>query len=317
MAAHLVKEARVMAVGKTPCGIAIPQCLASGSGYKPHSAIVQKAETLGYDSLWVQESIVGHVPVLEPLSLLTYAAALTSRLRLGTSVMLTVLRNPVQLAKLVASLDQLSQGRLTVGIGIGGHVPESIFGLPSGQRVRRFVEGIQVMKALWTQSQAQVSGTFWQFQNVAMEPKPVQKPHPPIWFGARQAPALQRAVRHGDGWMGAGWSPRQTLSSSTACCGVSWMRRSATRRPSWFPSASMSPLITTAAALSAACVSGSSIRYRSADMGSQCGIWGSTAECTEKLAAIVRAGAQHLLLNPMFDDLEHLEMLAQEVMPYL
>ena len=74
------------------------------------------------------------------LSLLTYVAALTSRLRLGTSVMLTVLRNPVQLAKLVASLDQLSQGRLTVGIGIGGHVPESIFGLPSGQRVRRFVE---------------------------------------------------------------------------------------------------------------------------------------------------------------------------------
>jgi probable F420-dependent oxidoreductase len=278
---------------------------------------VQKAETLGYESLWVQESIVGLAPVLEPLSLLTYAAALTSRLRLGTSVMLTVLRNPVQLAKLVASIDQLSQGRLTVGIGIGGHVPESIFGLPSGQRVRRFVEGIQVMKALWTQPRAQVSGTFWQFQNVAMEPKPVQKPHPPIWFGARQAPALQRAVRHGDGWMGAGSSstadfleqygllrrfldeakrdPATFAVSKRVYLAVDNDRSRAERRlREWF-----------------------GMRYRSADMGSQCGIWGSTAECTEKLGAIVRAGAHHLLLNPMFDDLEHLELLAQEVMPHL
>src|SRR5262249_38716008 len=168
-----------MATGKTPCSISIP-LVSSGTAVdmKLLQQFVQRAESLGYDSLWVQESIIGNVPVLEPLSLLTYAAALTSRLRLGTSVMLTVLRNPVQLAKLVASLDQLSQGRLTVGIGIGGHVPESIFGLPSGQRVRRFVEGIQVMKALWTQSRAQVSGTFWQFEKRAMEPKPGQKQHP-------------------------------------------------------------------------------------------------------------------------------------------
>jgi len=138
-----------MTTGKTPCGIAIPQVFSDTAvDINLIQQFVQKAEALGYDSLWVQESIVGNVPVLEPLSLLTYAAALTSRLRLGTSVMLTVLRNPVQLAKLVASLDQLSQGRLTVGIGIGGHVTEDIFGLPSGQRVRRFVEGIQVMKAL-------------------------------------------------------------------------------------------------------------------------------------------------------------------------
>jgi len=318
MAAHLVEEVRVMATGKIPCGIAIPQVLGDTAvDINLIQQFVQKAETLGYDSLWVQESIVGNVPVLEPLSLLTYAAALTSRLRLGTSVMLTVLRNPVQLAKLVASLDQLSQGRLTVGIGIGGHVPEAIFGLPSGQRVRRFVEGIQVMKALWTQPRAQMSGTFWQFQNVAMEPKPVQKPHPPIWFGARQAPALQRAVRHGDGWMGAGSSstadfieqyglvrgfldeaqrdPATFAVSKRVYLAVDNDRSRAERRlREWF-----------------------SVRYRSADMGSQCGIWGSVAECTEKLADLVQAGAQHLLLNPMFDDLEHLELLAQEVMPQL
>src|SRR5437773_2101831 len=164
-----------MASGTIPCGIAIPQVLSDTAvDINLLQQFVQKAETLGYDSLWVQESIIGSVPVLEPLSLLTYAAALTSRLRLGTSVMLTVLRNPVQLAKLLASIDQLSQGRLTVGLGIGGHVPESIFGLPSGPRVRRFVEGIQVMKALWTQPQARATGRIWQFQNVDMETKPVE-----------------------------------------------------------------------------------------------------------------------------------------------
>src|SRR4029450_5751801 len=184
MAAHLVKEVRVMAAGKTPCGIAIPQVFSDTAvDINLIQQFVQKAETLGYESLWVQESIVGSVPVLEPLSLLTYAAALTSRLRLGTSVMLTVLRNPVQLAKLTSSLDQMSQGRLTVGIGIGGHVPESIFGYTNEHRVRRFIEGLQVMKALWTEPKATFSGTFWQFQDVAMEPKPLQKPHPPVWFG--------------------------------------------------------------------------------------------------------------------------------------
>src|SRR5215831_6585226 len=121
-----------MATGKTVrCGIAIPQDFIDGSfDVSLLPTYLARAESLGYESAWVQEQIVGAVPILEPVTLLTYAAALTRTLRLGTSVMLTVLRNPVQLAKLVASLDQLSQGRLTVGIGIGGHVPESIFGLP-------------------------------------------------------------------------------------------------------------------------------------------------------------------------------------------
>jgi probable F420-dependent oxidoreductase len=199
-----------MAIGNTPCGIGIPQDFIDRPvNMQLIRDYVQKAEALGYDSLWVQEQIVGDVPILEPVTLLTYVAALTSRVRLGTSVMLTVLRNPVQLAKSLSSLDQMSQGRLTAGVGIGGHVPESIFGYSGEHRVRRFVEGLQVMKALWTESKATFTGTFWQFKGVSMEPKPVQKPYPPLWFGARQAPALKRAVQHGDGWMGAG-------SSSTA-----------------------------------------------------------------------------------------------------
>jgi probable F420-dependent oxidoreductase len=278
---------------------------------------VQKAETLPYDSLWVQEQIVGDVPILEPVALLTYVAALTSRLRLGTSVMLTVLRNPVQLAKSLSSLDQMSQGRLTVGIGIGGHVREAIFGYTSEHRVRRFVEGLQVMKALWTEAKATFTGTFWQFKDVSMEPKPVQKPHPPVWFGARQAPALRRAVQHGNGWMGAGSSstadfieqygllrrflheagrdPATFAISKRVYLAVDNDRNRAERRlREWFGG-----------------------RYKNAEMAARVAVWGSKAECLDKLGEIVKAGAQHLMLNPVFDEMEHLELLAQEIVPHL
>lgn len=197
-----------MATGNTPCGIAIPQDFADPSiDASLIRQFIPRAEALGYEGLWVQEQIVGDAPILEPVTLLTYAAALTTKPHLGTSVLITVIRNPVQLAKSLASLDQLSNGRLIVGVGVGGpHVPEAVFGVSSEHRGRRFVEGLEVMKALWTQPRATMSGEYWRFEDVAMEPKPAHKPHPPLWFGAREAVALKRAARLGDGWMGAGSS---------------------------------------------------------------------------------------------------------------
>jgi alkanesulfonate monooxygenase SsuD/methylene tetrahydromethanopterin reductase-like flavin-dependent oxidoreductase (luciferase family) len=204
-----------------------------------------------------------------------------------------------------------------VGIGIGGHVRESIFGLPSEHRIRRFVEALHVMKTLWTTSKATVQGTYWQFENVAMEPKPVQKPHPPVWFGARQEAALQRAVQHGDGFMGAGSSSTEDFMtqygilqrcleqakrdlgtfaiSKRVYLAVDNHRDRAERRlREWF-----------------------STRYKNAEMASRVAIWGSRGECLDKLGALVKAGAQHLMLNPVFDEMEHLELLAQDVVPHL
>src|SRR3984893_17971967 len=125
-----------------PCGIAIPQTFASSPiDLRLIREFGPRAETLGYESLWVQEQIITDALILEPVTLLTYAAALSSRALLGPSVLLPVIRNPVQLAKSLASLDQLSQGRLTVGVGIGGpHVPERVFAVPSERRARRFLE---------------------------------------------------------------------------------------------------------------------------------------------------------------------------------
>src|ERR1700676_4415799 len=128
-----------MATGKTPCGIAIPQSSAPAD-VRFLREFLLRAETLAYDSVWVQEQILGDAPMLEPITLLTFVAALTSKVRLGTSVILPLTRNPVHLAKALATLDQLSQGRLTFGVGMGGpHVPEPAFGIPKENRSRRFV----------------------------------------------------------------------------------------------------------------------------------------------------------------------------------
>ena len=308
-----------MATGKTPCGIAIPQSSGSSPLQVPFlREFLPRAEALGYDSLWVQEQIIGDAPILEPVTLLTYAAALTSKPRLGTSVLLTVIRNPVQLAKSLSSLDQLSQGRLVVGVGIGGsHVPEAVFGVSSERRARRFVEGLQVLKALWTQPRATIKGEFWQFENVAMEPKPVQQPHPPLWFGARDPIGLKRAARHGDGWMGAGSS-----SSADFVQQVRLLRQlldEAQRDPATFP---MSKRVYVAVdndreRAERRLREWFAMRYKNADMATRVSIWGSRAECTDKLGELVQAGAQHLLLNPVFDELEHIELLAREVVPHL
>jgi probable F420-dependent oxidoreductase len=307
------------ASGKISCGIAIPQSfddLSTAAGFL--TRFLPRAEALGYEGLWVQEQILGDVPLLEPVTLLTYAAALTSKPHLGTSVLITVIRNPVQLAKSLATLDQLSNGRLIVGVGVGGpHIPEAVFGVSSERRGRRFVEGLQVIKALWTQPRASMSGEFWRLAEVAMEPKPAQKPHPPLWFGARDALALRRAARLGDGWMGAGSSsstdfikqsellqrfldeerrdPDKFVISKRVYLAIDDDRARAERRlRDWFGT-----------------------RYKNADMASHVSIWGNRAECIDKLRELERAGAKHLLLNPVFDEMEHMELLASDVIPKL
>jgi probable F420-dependent oxidoreductase len=297
-----------------PCGIAIPQTFTGSVDIDLIRSFISRAEALGFDSLWVQEQIISDSAILEPVALLTYAAALTTKPRLGSSVLLTVVRNPVQLAKSLATLDHLSHGRLTVGVGIGGaHVPERVFGVPSERRARRFVEGLQVMKALWTQPRASIGGEFWQFENVPMEPKPVQRPHPPLWFGARDEIGLRRAARHGQGWMGAGSSssadfvqqigllrrlldeekrdPAQFALSKRVYIAIDNNRNRAERRlQEWF-----------------------AVRYKRAEMAARVSLWGSIQECTDKLNELVTAGALHLMLNPVFDEMEHLDALAEVV----
>jgi probable F420-dependent oxidoreductase len=306
-------------MGSIPCGIGIPQAFdTSPIDLDLIHRFVPRAEALGYDSLWVQEGIIGEAPVLEPNTLLTYAAALSSKLRLGSSILLLLQRHPVQLAKALATLDQLSRGRVILGVGIGGpQLRPDVFKFPNENRPRQFIEMLEVIKTLWTQPKATVNGQYWHFENIAMEPKPVQRPHPPIWFGAREPVALRRAVRHGDGWMGAGSTssadfikqlglvrnfldvagrdPATFAISKRVYLAVDNDRARAERRlREWF-----------------------ALRYRNADMAPRVSIWGGSAECIDRLGELVQAGSHHLLLNPVFDELEQMEVLASEVMPKL
>jgi probable F420-dependent oxidoreductase len=309
-------------MGTTPaprCGIAIPQDYIDGPIDIPSlQTYLARAEMLGYDSAWVQEQIVGTVPTLEPITLLAYAAALTRTLRLGTSVMLTVLRHPIQLAKSLTSLDHLSQGRLIIGVGLGNPSPDlAAFGVAPERRVRRFVEGIEVMKAVWTQPRAQFTGEFWRLEGITQEPPPVQKPYPPIWFGARQPAALRRAVRLGNGWMGAGSSSTQDFKTQVQM--VRGFLDEAKRDPATFTISKRVYLAVDAnrARAEERLRAWFGVRYRSADMGSRVSVWGSADECVEQLRDLIGSGAQHLLLNSAFDHLDHLELMAKDIVPHL
>jgi probable F420-dependent oxidoreductase len=171
--------------------------------------VAQRAEHLSYDGIWVSDHIV--IPssavdrfgsmFYEPLTVLGYAAACTSRVRLGTTVIILPYRNPLVTAKMLSTLDALSGGRVTAGLAVGWTEDEfKALDVPFHVRGALSDEYIAVFKALWTQDQPAFHGQYVHFENIAFEPKPVQKPHIPIWIGGNSKRAIRRAVALGDGW---------------------------------------------------------------------------------------------------------------------
>ncbi|MGE0820761.1 MAG: LLM class F420-dependent oxidoreductase [Candidatus Binatia bacterium] len=189
----------------------------------------QTAEQCGFYSLWAPEHVVlidqyvskypysadGRLPmpttkvdILDPYIALTYAAALTKKIRLGTGISLIPERSPVVTAKEVASLDLLSSGRFDLGVGIGWLAEEfTAVGVPWERRAERTREYLKAMKLLWTEEEPEFKGEFLSFPKVRMYPKPVQKPYPPIIFGGESTPALKRVGEVGDGWFGVNVTP--------------------------------------------------------------------------------------------------------------
>lgn len=297
--------------------IAIPQIF---SEPRVESSVLQifltRAEALGYHSAWVQEQILGPARSLEPVVLLSYAAAVTRTLRLGSAVLLTPLRNPVQLAKSVATLDQLSGGRLIVGVGLGADPSVyPAFGLSPQGRVRRFVEGVSLMKRLWSDATVTFDGEFWKLKGVAMEPKPVQKPHPPLWFGAREPAALRRAVELGDGWIGGGNSSTENFRTQVSL--VREYLEAERRDPSTFRIAKRVYLAVDRDRERALnrLREWSATYYGDRALVERASIVGEAGEVTEGLWAVRAAGAELIVLNPVFDQMDHLERLASEIVP--
>ncbi|HEX8969223.1 MAG TPA: LLM class flavin-dependent oxidoreductase, partial [Chloroflexota bacterium] len=222
---------------QTRVAVSIPQTFPSGPiDAGSIKTFVQRAEALDFDSLWVQESIIGGQRQLDSIELLTFAAACSRRVRLGVAVLLLPLRAPVPLAKSLVTLDQLSGGRLTVGLGLGNPSPTNLaFGVQPQTRLPRFLEALRIMKALWTEDSVTVEGSYWQLHDVVMQPKPVQRPHPPIWFGVHHPDALRRTVRYADGFIGAGGSSTEQFAAEAA--ELRRLLEAAGRDPTSFPMA--------------------------------------------------------------------------------
>jgi probable F420-dependent oxidoreductase len=152
-------------------------------------------------------------PFYEPLSVLNFLAGCTQRIRLGTHVLIIPYRNPVVTAKILATVDVLSGGRLILGAGVGWMAEEfQALGVSTyAERGAVTNEYLRLFKALWTQEHPQFQGKYYQVSGVGFQPKPVQQPHPPIWVGGHSAPALRRAATLGDGWMPIGLRPQPLL----------------------------------------------------------------------------------------------------------
>ena len=171
----------------------------------------EMAEELGYDAIWVSEHIVFHVPTFDAVVTMAALAARTSRLRIGSAIVLLPLRPPAAVAKAVSTLDIIANGRITLGVGVGGEYPKEfeVCGVPVHERGGRTNEAIEVLRTLWTQETASYHGKYVQFTEVSMRPKPIQPGGPPIIIGGRSDAALRRAARLGDGYMPYLFAPQQ------------------------------------------------------------------------------------------------------------
>jgi probable F420-dependent oxidoreductase len=183
-------------------------------------ALVRHGEDRGFTSVMIADHVVfpvaigskypytvdgsfpGHGDALEQLNLMAFIAAKTERLRLVSSVMVLPLRNPVFTAKSLATIDVLSKGRVTVGVGVGWLAEEfaAMGAPPFNRRGAASNEYLEIFKKLWTQEVAEHDGEFYRFEALRCDPKPVQKPHPPIWIGGHSRAALKRTAKYGDGW---------------------------------------------------------------------------------------------------------------------
>ena len=168
--------------------------------------MAETAERLGYDSVWVGDSITSK-PRLEPLTMMAALAARTHRVKIGTAVMLTALRHPVHLAHAIATADNISNGRIILGVGAGRgdnqmYVQEhAAVGVPVEERASRMEEGLRLLRALWTQEQVTSESQFYPLHEVALEPKPVQRPVP-IWVSSNWVQrGLRRVAEMGDAWI--------------------------------------------------------------------------------------------------------------------
>jgi probable F420-dependent oxidoreductase len=312
-AIHLSRGGHMALKDRIPFGMSLPH-----RGYGPLPMpmvrqVAERAEALGFRDLWVTENTLDHVFSFDPIIVLTYAAAVTTRIRVGLAVAVLPLHDPRLVAHQVATLDYVSGGRAIYGAGIGRDAHYAEFQVPRQGRVRRFREAIELMRALWTtEGKVDYRGSIFRLEGGSMPIKPVQKPMP-VWLGGGHPDAIARAASLADGWMGAGGSSTADFQRS-----VPLLRQAlekAGRDPTRYP---ISKRVFIAVDTQPARARAQLERwytevYHNPPGTDASGVHGTPEQVRQKLEDLVGMGANHLLLNPVAEHAEQLEALAAVV----
>lgn len=303
--------------------IAIPQFDSEAFDDAGLRSYLTRAEQLGFEGGWVLEQTIGAAPLLAPLELLAYCAACTERMRLGVAVLVSSLHDPLQLASAITAVDRLSHGRLDVGVAPGGGRRQfAAFGVDPDTFISYFTEGLQLMKAAWCDDpRVTFHGRFRDVDDLPIQPKPVQRPHPPIWFGGLAPKALARAVRHGDSFLGAGSSTTEAFAGA-----VQVVRRELAEQnkdPAHFTIGKRVYLMIDDDAERARerVLAGLHRIYGNMPGVDAVPVSGTPNDVARGLREVIHAGARMLLLNPVGLDVaenrEQMDRLATEVIPRL
>jgi probable F420-dependent oxidoreductase len=274
--------------------------------------VALRAEALGFSDLWVTENTLDHVTCFDPVVVLTYAAAVTSRIRVGASVVVLAIHSPLTVAHQWATLDYVSNGRAILGVGLGREHHYRQFEVPEEGRVRRFREEVELIRALWTQEKVNYHGSFYHLENGTMSPKPVQQKLP-IWMGVGHPNAIRRAASIADGWMGSGGSSIAEFARSVPLLREALAQ--AGRDPTDFP---ISKRIFMAVDDRPDVARAELHRwftevYHNPAGTDASGIHGTPEQVRERLEEVIALGANHLLLNPVSRHVDQVEALAKIV----
>jgi len=284
-------------------------------------AIARRVDALGFDSIWTGDHVSFHHPLYESLTLLASYIGITSRVKLGVGVYLLALRHPTVAAKITSTLDALSGGRLIFGVGVGGENRKEFeaCGIPHTERGARVTEGIDVVRTLWRDSPARFKGRFTQFEGVSIDPKPVQRPAPPIWVGGRSDAALARAGRQGDGWISYVVQPeryKQGLAKIEAAASA------AGRSLEGFAKGHLTFITLGKDYESAERVWVERLSQRYAQdfgpLAKKYGIIGTPGQCAEQLERFIEAGCTYFVLDAICDAADEagqIETFAAEILP--
>jgi probable F420-dependent oxidoreductase len=276
----------------------------------------KKCEQMGIHSLWTIDRIA--YDNLEPLTLLASAAAVTQKIRLGTSVLLGNTRHPSHVAKIVATLDFISNGRVTLGIGFGSRESDyKAVEVPFDKRGSRAVEQVNLIKRLWTEENVSHQGRFFHVENLTVGPRPIQRPHPPIWTGGSADVALKRAGTWANGFICGSSAIREFSATWEKVAGYA---RAAGRDPNDIEKAGLTFMaIDKDKTKAVKKVSTYITRYygRLRDDVESTHIVGSPQECAERIGAAFGRGLDTLIIGLADPDPRQLDLFGENVLPKL